>query len=98
MRSPMIRAKASAGPPAANGTTIVTGRRGKACDHAMREAAGSVAAPSATPRNCRRFIIDLTEKAGRAHNAHGGTTLPSASLRETTQSAGMCGEVLRKHI
>src|SRR5262245_43057080 len=59
MYSPTIRALTSVDPPAANGTTIVTGRVGKACAHATRETAGSAAAPAARCRNCRRGSFTL---------------------------------------
>src|SRR5262245_52450043 len=44
----------SVGPPAAKGATTRTGRVGYACAFAIRDTAGSAAAPAARCRNCRR--------------------------------------------
>jgi hypothetical protein len=46
MRLPITRAMASAGPPAANGTTMVIGRVGKLCADAA--VAGAINARAAT--------------------------------------------------
>ena len=46
MRSAMMRAITSAGPPAPVDTTTVIGRDGKACALAIRETAGKAAAPA----------------------------------------------------
>src|SRR3954470_11830124 len=46
----------SVAPPAGKPTMMRTGRDGQACACAMREAAGSAAAPS---RNVRRFMMPL---------------------------------------
>jgi hypothetical protein len=54
IRSANIHAAASLVPPATSGTIIVIGRDGWTCAHAMRETAGSAAAPG---------------KAGRLHAA-----------------------------
>src|SRR5262245_36309481 len=47
-------------PPGGNGTIMRTGRDGKVCSHAIRDTAGSAAAPAARCRNCRRgsFIFE----------------------------------------
>ena len=48
MRSAMMRAIKSAGPPAPVDTTTVIGRDGKACALAIRETTGKAAAPAAS--------------------------------------------------
>src|SRR5262245_37632365 len=53
MCSPTIRAVRSSVPPAANGTIIVIGREGKICALAVRETAGTAAAPAA---RCRKVL------------------------------------------
>ena len=53
MRSPITRAMASAGPPAANGTTMVTGRVGKFC--AAAPVTFASAAASAAPHHSFRM-------------------------------------------
>src|SRR5215471_3894439 len=60
----MRRAVMSLTPPGANGTTMRTGRVGYACAQAMRDAAGSAAAPAARCRKVRRgsFMASLSER------------------------------------
>src|SRR5262249_22403986 len=54
------RARVSNAPPGGNGTTSRIGRVGYACAQAMRETAGSAAAPAARCKNLRRgsFILN----------------------------------------
>jgi hypothetical protein len=50
----MTRAMVSVGPPAANGTSMMIGRDGKACAAALCHSAGTAIAPAASRRNRRR--------------------------------------------
>src|SRR5262245_28059224 len=52
--SAMLRATVSVALPGPNGTTIVIGRDGYACASAIRDTAGSAAAPATRCRNLRR--------------------------------------------
>src|SRR6266702_5520560 len=65
----MSRANTSVGPPGANGTTMRTGRVGQACDHAIRDTAGSAAAPAARCKNFRRGSFIMCLPAGSARKA-----------------------------
>src|SRR5712671_4159584 len=49
-----MRVSVSVPLPGPKGTMILTGLVGKACARAIRDAAGSAAAPAARCRNCRR--------------------------------------------
>src|SRR6516164_11185845 len=72
----------SVAPAGPTGTIKRTGRDGYACAHAIRETAGSAAAPAARCRNCRRgsFILNLPSRhsitsSPQAHHCAGGRTL-----------------------
>src|SRR5262249_45748348 len=56
---PMSRARMSGKPPGAVAATMRTGRVGEACAGAMRDKAGSAAAPAARCKNVRRGSFSL---------------------------------------
>src|SRR5690348_5931283 len=75
-----MRASASVGPPAAYGTTIVTGRTGNASACAMRESAGKEADATAKRRQLRRESFMMHRPLIRAIDVHEGSRRGGASV------------------
>src|SRR5438552_9139352 len=74
--------------PAAPGTTMRTARVGYACALAIRETAGSAAAPAARCRNCRRgsFILNLPYIIRSQRRRHFEAERPRGLGRESENS------------